>query len=225
MIEGLEDDDRYRMVEDEFVAVAGIFTAHLHAAEYHRLKEKARAQNADTIRSISRPVTRQPTTDVKKKQEMLGLYAKQKLALSNTLRKRKGLSESDDEEPWLGTALEDLMTRTPKKPSISLTSLMPDSSHARNTAAFRDIPTINQRQPATPLARARTATIPRPRPAVVETPARRASTFPSQPTSAPPVVSKEPSYHWDDEDFSDDAFEIIRKARKEEKRTKRMSLR
>ncbi len=36
MIDGLEDDDKYRMVEDEFVATAGTFTAHLHAAEYQR---------------------------------------------------------------------------------------------------------------------------------------------------------------------------------------------
>ena len=31
VLDGIENDDQYRMVEDEFRAVAGIFTAHLHA--------------------------------------------------------------------------------------------------------------------------------------------------------------------------------------------------
>jgi hypothetical protein len=35
---GLDKDDRYRMVEDEFLEAAKMFTQHLHAAEYQRMK-------------------------------------------------------------------------------------------------------------------------------------------------------------------------------------------
>ncbi|KAL2208792.1 hypothetical protein CC79DRAFT_1320361 [Sarocladium strictum] len=56
MIAGLDDDDRYRMVEDEFISVAHRFTTHLHRAEYSRLRALAASQNAEAIREIARPV-------------------------------------------------------------------------------------------------------------------------------------------------------------------------
>jgi hypothetical protein len=56
MEEGLDGDDAYIMVEDEFQAVAKGFTQHLHHAEYVRLKNLAKTQNASTINTISRPV-------------------------------------------------------------------------------------------------------------------------------------------------------------------------
>ncbi|RSM01437.1 hypothetical protein CEP52_008570 [Fusarium oligoseptatum] len=41
---GPQHDDRYRMVEDEFVNMAHQFTTHLHRAEYNRLKSLAKSQ-------------------------------------------------------------------------------------------------------------------------------------------------------------------------------------
>src|ERR1700759_4337684 len=38
MISGLEHDDGWVMVEDEFLTTAKLFTAHLHNADYQRLK-------------------------------------------------------------------------------------------------------------------------------------------------------------------------------------------
>lgn len=61
MIPGPLDDDRYRMVEDEFLSTAQLFTAHLHRAEYNRLKTAAKATNAEAIREIERPVVGSPT--------------------------------------------------------------------------------------------------------------------------------------------------------------------
>jgi len=48
MIDGLGHDDRYRMVEDEFAQTARTLTVHLHAAEYQRLKDATKSQNAET---------------------------------------------------------------------------------------------------------------------------------------------------------------------------------
>lgn len=41
MIEDYDNDDKWRMVEDEFFTTARLFTAHLHLAEYNRLKKEA----------------------------------------------------------------------------------------------------------------------------------------------------------------------------------------
>lgn len=114
-------DDKYRMVEDEFLAMAGSFTRHLHAAEYQRLKDMASSHNADMIRTISRPVTGRMTDLVKKRQEALKLAERQ----GKVLRKRKGRDEeeTDDEEggevPWAGTSLQGLM-ESPRKIGVKL---------------------------------------------------------------------------------------------------------
>lgn len=100
MIEGLEYDDGFRMVEDEFLATAQQFTAHLHAAEYQRLKDVAASQNAETIRQISRPVVGSKTELVKKKHERAELRRKQKESrrrlLLNKATKREHSDDSSD---------------------------------------------------------------------------------------------------------------------------------
>lgn len=67
MVEGFDNDDRWRMVEDEFYSVAARFTAHLHAAQYRRLKDEAKKQNP-AVQTLARPVTRPPTLDVVRRQ-------------------------------------------------------------------------------------------------------------------------------------------------------------
>ncbi|KAI5861588.1 hypothetical protein GGS23DRAFT_140538 [Durotheca rogersii] len=62
MLAGLERDDRFRMVEDELLATARLFTAHLHAAEYARLKAAASER---PIRGIARPVVGRATNAAK----------------------------------------------------------------------------------------------------------------------------------------------------------------
>ncbi|KAF6809187.1 hypothetical protein CSOJ01_07065 [Colletotrichum sojae] len=127
-IEGLDDDDddRYRMVEDELAAVAGRFTAHLHAAEYQRLQTHARSQNAETIKSISRPVVGSLTELARRRQEELLRRKKQREAL----RRAKAAAGRDDAESgddaaaptWHGTSLQGLM-RGPKKSEVPLAAL------------------------------------------------------------------------------------------------------
>ncbi|KAG7048424.1 hypothetical protein JMJ77_0014062, partial [Colletotrichum scovillei] len=125
MIDGLENDDKYRMVEDELVTIAGHFTAHLHAAEYQRLKAQTRTQNAETIKTISRPVVGSLTELARKRQEELLRKKKQREAL----RRAKRDAGRDDEDtgdetsvPWRGTSLQGLM-HSPKKKEVPLMAL------------------------------------------------------------------------------------------------------
>lgn len=130
MIEGIDHDDQYRMVEDEFLAVAGEFTRHLHAAEYQRLKNLARSQNAETIHNISRPVTGEMTDLVKRRHAALGTAAAQRRGIARTLGKRAARdddSTGDDGDgpssPPPRTSLQGLM-HSPRKQAVPLTSLM-----------------------------------------------------------------------------------------------------
>ncbi|CAI4213027.1 unnamed protein product [Parascedosporium putredinis] len=144
MIEGMDYDDKYRMVEDELLSVARKFTVHLHAAEYHRLKHQAKSRNADAIDSISRPVVGRMSVGVQVKNERLvrarvrqeGLRA----ALANS--KGKGLEvDSEDEAPWTGTSLQGLMEvpQSSQKPLSRLTS-----SVGPNTKASARPPIIHR---------------------------------------------------------------------------------
>jgi hypothetical protein len=100
MIDGLSNDDGWVMVEDEFLTTAKLFTAHLHHADYQRLKKLSRSRGASTLSSIARP------TDGRTKQSVLT----QKVILSASVGKsiQKGLknvfgSDDDGEEndPYL----------------------------------------------------------------------------------------------------------------------------
>jgi len=114
-------DDRYRMVEDEFLSIAQQFTVHLHTAEYKRQTTEVKARNADTINSISRPVTRKMPDHTKRKIEAVTRSKKQKAALDGLFgRKGDEDDESDAELPYMGTTLHGLMD-SPRKKSMALT--------------------------------------------------------------------------------------------------------
>lgn len=87
MVDGIDGDDIYRMVEDEFYLIANKFTAHLHAAEYQKLQEEAKSHNAATIRNISRPVVGRMTDLAKKKHER-----------SSRVQRHKRVTERDHDE-------------------------------------------------------------------------------------------------------------------------------
>lgn len=141
MIEGVDHDDRYRMVEDEFLAMANDFTKHLHAAEYQRLKALASSRNADMIRTISRPVTGKMTDLVKKRRSALELAASQRRGIRNALGKRRGRddSESDDDDgelPWAGTSLQGLM-ESPRKAAVPLPAGSSSLGHGERASGVR----------------------------------------------------------------------------------------
>jgi len=146
MEEGLDGDDAYIMVEDEFQAVAKGFTQHLHHAEYVRLKNLAKTQNASTINTISRPVDSitEMREETKKKREAEVKTMKQKNALQQ-MKMQAGRPKSDDEEsdlddnkaddPWIGTSLQGLMT-SPRKSQTSCTGWDGVNSNTRAAAGY-----------------------------------------------------------------------------------------
>lgn len=145
MIEGFDHDDRYRMVEDEFLAMAHDFTKHLHAVEYQRLKALASTRNAEMIRTISRPVTGRMTDLVKRRRTALELAASQRKGLKNALGKRKGRQDDsdsdddDDELPWAGTSLQGLM-ESPRKVAVPLPAGSSSLGHDERVSTTRPRP-------------------------------------------------------------------------------------
>lgn len=149
MLDGLDQDDIYIMVEDEFHTIARTFTQHLHHAEYVRLKNLARSRNASTASKISRPVDSITAirAETKKKKEAELREAKNKTALEqlkSTARARilssedSDLSEPEDKDEghWKGTPLQGLMTTSPHKNHTSLTGLQSIKSTTRAAAGF-----------------------------------------------------------------------------------------
>ncbi|KFX93468.1 hypothetical protein O988_06817 [Pseudogymnoascus sp. VKM F-3808] len=140
MIDGFNNDDRYRMVEDEFLDVAKEFTQHLHTAEYLRMKNNARAQNAATINSISRPVTTKMGGQTRRKVESVARAKKQADAIKDIHgdQPREELEGDSDESqgPWLGTALHGLMER-PRASAMPLTDISGFSSTSKAAAGYK----------------------------------------------------------------------------------------
>lgn len=138
MEEGPDKDDRYRMVEDEFLSVAQQFTVHLHAAEYKRRQKAAKSRNADTINSISRPVVGRKPDHTNRKVEAVAL-AKRQRALIEGLNGKKGGGISDDSDaddlPYIGTSLHGLMD-SPRKKAASLAKLK-NTATTRAAAGFK----------------------------------------------------------------------------------------
>lgn len=140
MIDGFDNDDRYRMVEDEFLDVAKEFTQHLHAAEYRRMKNKAKAQNASTINAISRPVTTKMGDQTRRKVESVARAKKQADAIKDIHgdQPREELDGDADESqgPWLGTALHGLMEK-PRASAMPLTDISGFSSSSKAAAGYK----------------------------------------------------------------------------------------
>ncbi|KAL5337720.1 hypothetical protein BJX70DRAFT_225479 [Aspergillus crustosus] len=113
--EGLDRDDIYMMVEDEFYTVAQTFTQHLHYAEFIRRKKEAKLQNAATIADIARPTdgTTPMSEELKKKYAAEELHAKKKEGLDAMYGKQADDDDAGDdleeENSWAGTHLQDLM--------------------------------------------------------------------------------------------------------------------
>ncbi|TEY68522.1 hypothetical protein BOTCAL_0118g00200 [Botryotinia calthae] len=150
MEEGREHDDKYRIVEDEFLTVAKSFTVHLHTAEYKRLGKIAKTRNADAINSISRPVVGRMPDATRRKAEEVARSKDQRNVLEKLIGKKEdGLSGDNDEEtlPFVGTSLYGLMT-SPKKRGISLMKISSPTKTTRAAAGFRNPTKIKTSQRA-----------------------------------------------------------------------------
>ncbi|KAI9705458.1 MAG: hypothetical protein M1836_006213 [Candelina mexicana] len=146
MREGLDHDDIYIMVEDEFQTVARRFTQHLHHAEYLRLKNLAKSQNASAILSLSRPVDSRTTMrqetrkkiEAESKQKDLKNAVQQVMSGADANGKDELDSDLDDDkedDPWVGTSLHSLMA-SPRKSQSSLTRVARIKSGSRAAAGY-----------------------------------------------------------------------------------------
>lgn len=138
MIDGFNNDDRYRMVEDEFLDVAKEFTQHLHAAEYQRMKKSAKAKNAATINAISRPVTTRIGDQTRRKVESVTRAKKQADAIKDIHGDQPRDEGNSDESqgPWLGTALHGLMEK-PRASAVPLTDISGFHSSSKAAAGYK----------------------------------------------------------------------------------------
>lgn len=129
MIPGPLNDDRYRMVEDEFLQTAQRFTIHLHRAEYNRLKAAAKNRSVDALREIEGLVVALPTASATGRRGAARRDAKQQQA------PQMGGSAVDDAcLPYASTtSLQGLMENPRDGPQVTLSS-RPSGSKTRAAA-------------------------------------------------------------------------------------------
>lgn len=139
-----EGDDRYRMVEDELLRVAQRFTAHLHRAEYERLKRLATSQNAESIREIERPVIGTPTMEARRRHDRVAQRIKQRSIPGE---------DNDASSPRSTTGLRNLLdapslqeqsisSLAPRPSASARTSNLATTQHRRHTAAVQSSPGV-----------------------------------------------------------------------------------
>ncbi|KAK5939057.1 hypothetical protein PMZ80_008360 [Knufia obscura] len=124
MIQGLDGDDAYMLVEDEFYSTAQQFTAHLHHAEYKRqlkvARERKRAAGDVHVR-VPENATRAVRGRLERKEleerqgrgigKVMGAGAGG-LLVSSDVEDEEGEVEKEEEkvrDPWAGTSLAPLM--------------------------------------------------------------------------------------------------------------------
>ncbi|KAJ5740289.1 hypothetical protein N7493_000161 [Penicillium malachiteum] len=138
ILEGLDRDDAWVMVEDEFYTVAQSFTQHLHYAEYVRRKKEAKARGEASIEEVERPAdgrTESPKVlQIKKQAEELQAHQKDGMAQLGLVDQNEELSDDDDDDTWAGTHLHGLMS-SPQK-SRSLIGVQRLKSSTRAAAGF-----------------------------------------------------------------------------------------
>ena len=158
---GYHADDKYRMVEDEFDATTRLFTAHMHRAEYLRLRKLAARRSPTAASKIARPVDpnakMSSELEEKKRAEERRKVVEEALAKSGVRGRKKGGGECEEDEDeevkglkaiakardhdtdqWRGTHLASLMSGTSpeKKSRVSLVGLQGVKSSTRAAAGF-----------------------------------------------------------------------------------------
>lgn len=136
------------MVEDEFLSTARLFTAHLHHAEYIRLKNEAKKRNVGGIERPIDSITEMRAETRRKKeaerQEVRAKAAVDKAVPAARRGKGEGSGSSDrdfeegerNDDPWQGTQLQHFMTTSPRKSLAGLTGLQGVVSYTRAAAGL-----------------------------------------------------------------------------------------
>lgn len=123
MIDGLDHDDGYRMVEDEFCIVASKFTRRIHEKQYSKLLAEAKANEHKVASIPNRPVVGKMTTTSRFRFEQARRKLRQDDAAASVISKnRTDADESEDLEgdlPYSKTPLHGLMA-SPRKARLHL---------------------------------------------------------------------------------------------------------
>jgi len=141
---GLQRDDIWIMVEDEFLETARQFTNHLHRAEYQRLKQLAKSQNASVTQTISRPIDPRVhlSEEARRIEQAASLAKKQHDGIAKLMQDIQQAKDADDdldadhEDPWMrDSRLAHLMSGTQVE-HTRLDNLTSTSSKTRASAGF-----------------------------------------------------------------------------------------
>ncbi|KAI4725650.1 hypothetical protein E4T49_06615 [Aureobasidium sp. EXF-10728] len=126
---GWDADDGWRMVTDEFMATAQLFTTHLAHAEYRRQKElaKKREKALGGADAISRPVVGQLSKDGQRKK----LGELQRAGVKAVMK----ADDDEEDDPWVGTQLAGLMASPRKRERLQPVKVVGRSS-TRAAAGF-----------------------------------------------------------------------------------------
>ena len=138
MHEGMDHDDKYRMVEDEFLTVAQRWTVHLHAAEYKKQQQMVKDRNAAMIDSIARPVTERMPNQTRRRLEGIANSKKQQAAIKGVEASNASGEDtnSDEDGVYYGAGLHDLMV-SPGKRITSLSKIESAKATTRAAAGFQ----------------------------------------------------------------------------------------
>ncbi|PFH62374.1 hypothetical protein XA68_13968 [Ophiocordyceps unilateralis] len=128
-------DYGYRMVEDELLRTAQLFTVHLHRAEYERLKAQAKAQHAATIREIERPVVGDMSTSARLRAAVFSRAARHRAVLTPS-------PPSPESVEPVATGLRRLMD-SPRAETRFISSTCPPLHSTTRAAAGFHRPSVN----------------------------------------------------------------------------------
>lgn len=131
MKEGVDADDAWVMVEDEFLETANLFTQHLHRAEYQRLKELVGTQNESVMKNIMRPVASNT--------KVVGETAKRMEADAKSSSRRKvlqAITKGEADTPWMQDPRLSGLMNCPPASSALLASRTGAKANTRAAAGF-----------------------------------------------------------------------------------------
>ncbi|KAI9893189.1 MAG: hypothetical protein M1814_000737 [Vezdaea aestivalis] len=133
MKEGINEDDVHMMVDDEFEAVAKLFTAHSHDTAYRRIRLEHQEQRRTSIDPPARPTSNKSemsnASKLRRERETLG--RKQKAQLSQLGITTVNEDTDSDEDLWVGTSLGPMMQTANKQSLGSLEKLAPVKANTK----------------------------------------------------------------------------------------------
>lgn len=141
MNDGLDGDDRWIMVEDEFMSTAKEYTRHLHQAEYDRLRQLAKKRNTSAIYSITSTAHPGASKETRVRKKAAALDKAQMQLLGSSAG-----DSDDDDDPWAANPhLASLVSRV-QQPSAKLSQMAGITCNTRASLGFAQSEEQSQRQ-------------------------------------------------------------------------------